>query len=198
LFSELSLIILATLFGVSFASNAVPFFGVSYTLIATADLIASGFNLANFGAIVLVTALGATLAKIILYTGALGLQGKLTRNKNIRLFQNWLHNRSFYPALFITAFVPILPLDDYIYIGAGANKARLAPMLGVTMLAKLAKSAFEIYLEFKGLIGLSYFTRMSGLELSISLSIMFVVLGVVLYKLDWQNLLGQIGILKTK
>ncbi|MDG6904637.1 MAG: hypothetical protein JRN20_02500 [Nitrososphaerota archaeon] len=198
MFSELSLIILATLFGVSFASNAVPFFGVSYTLIATADLIASGFNLANFGAIVLVTALGATLAKIILYTGALGLQGKLTRNKNIRLFQNWLHNRSFYPALFITAFVPILPLDDYIYIGAGANKARLAPMLGVTMLAKLAKSAFEIYLEFKGLIGLSYFTRMSGLELSISLSIMFVVLGVVLYKLDWQNLLGQIGILKTK
>lgn len=199
--SDISLIVLVSLFGLSFGSNVVPFFGASYTLLATADLISSGFNLENFSVIVLVTALGAAFAKVILYSGALGLRRELTRNKNVRLFQNWLHNRSFYPGLFIAAFIPALPLDDYIYIGAGANKAKLSPMLGVTLLAKLAKSAFEIYLEFNGILDLSALTRnvfgLSAVELSVALTIPFVVLGIVLYKLDWESLIKRIGLIKT-
>lgn len=199
--SDISLIVLVSLFGLSFGSNVVPFFGASYTLLATADLISSGFNLENFSVIVLVTALGAAFAKVILYSGALGLRRELTRNKNVRLFQNWLHNRSFYPGLFIAAFIPALPLDDYIYIGAGANKAKLSPMLGVTLLAKLAKSAFEIYLEFNGILDLSALTRnvfgLSAVELSVALTIPFVVLGIVLYKLDWESLIKRIGLIKA-
>jgi hypothetical protein len=189
------LLVLATLFGVSLLSNATPFFGASYTLIATAELISAGFTLANFGLIVLVTALGATLAKIVIYSGAFGFRRELTKNRNIRLFDEWLNKRSFLIALFVSAFIPVLPLDDYIYIGAGANKAGLAPMLGVTLLAKLAKSAFEIFVEFNGILGISVLTKsvfgVTSVEFSIILSVFFIALGVALYKLDWEPLLKR-------
>lgn len=199
--SEDFLLLLASLFGISFITNATPFFGASYTLIATAELISSGFSPGNFFVFVLITGLGATLAKIVLYSGALGLRKELTKNKNIRLLHEWLLKRSFFVALSITAFVPALPLDDYIYIGAGANKAKLAPMLGVTFVAKLAKSAVEIFLEFNGIVDISAITRnifaLSSLEFSIILSVFFVILGIVLYKLDWESILRKTGILKA-
>jgi hypothetical protein len=196
------LLVLITLFGVSLITNATPFFGASYTLIATAELISEGYNLNNFLLIVFATGLGATIAKGVLYSGAFGLRKELTKNKNVRLFHEWLHRRSFFVALFVTAFIPVLPLDDYIYIGAGANKAALLPMLGVTFLAKLAKSTFEIYLEFNGILDISSFTRsyfgISWLEFSIILSAFFIVLGVVLYKMDWEYALKRVGLIKTR
>ena len=93
--------------------------------------------------------------------------------------------------MFITALIPILPLDDYVYIGAGANNARLAPMLGVTFIAKLAKSAFEIFLEFTGIMVISafihHFFGLSRLEFSLVLFVVFIVLGIVIYKIDWES-----------
>jgi hypothetical protein len=192
LLSDVLLLVMVTLFGFAFITNATPFFGASYTLVATAELISAGLNLGNFALVVLATALGATLAKMVLYSGALGLRKKLTKNKNIRLFNEWLQRRSFFLALFVTAFIPLLPLDDYIYIGAGANKARLGPMLGVTFPAKIAKSAFEIFLEVNGILGLRALTKnllgFSVVEFSILFSALFIVLGVALYKLDWEAL----------
>ena len=191
-----------TLFAISFATNATPFFGASYTLIATTELISVGFTIENFVIIVLVTGIGATVAKVILYSGALGFRHELNKNKNIKLFHEWLNKRSFFVALFVTAFIPALPLDDYIYIGAGANRANLPPMLGVTLLAKLAKSGVEIFLEFYGIIDITGFTKgilgLSTIEFSIILSVFFIVLGVVLYKLDWESLLKRTGIIKPK
>ncbi len=183
--------------GISFASNALPFFGVSYTLLATSELMALGFSVENFLLIVAVTAIGATLAKIILYSGALGLRKQLIKNKNMSLLGLWLQRRSFYLALFLTAIVPALPLDDYIYIGAGANKAKLAPMIGVTLVAKIAKSLAEIYVEFTGILGISEILKVSGLEFSLFLSALFIVLGVVLYKLDWESLLKKAGVIRS-
>lgn len=194
------LLLLATLFGITFATNATPFFGASYTLIATTELINNGSSLGNFLLFVVVTAVGATLAKIVMYTGAFGFRHELTKNKNIRLFHEWLRMRSFYAALFITAFIPILPLDDYVYIGAGANRANLAPMLGVTFIAKLAKSAFEIALELAGIIGIVDITKrflgLSAFDLSILFSLFFIVLGIVLYKIDWESILKKTGLIK--
>lgn len=179
------------LFVLSLLSNATPFFGASYTFIATTELLAIGFDLNSFALVVFVTALGATMGKVFIYVGAFGLRGKLQSNKNIRLLGRWLGRAGFYLALFITALIPILPLDDYVYLGAGANKARLTPMLGVTFLAKLSKSAFEILLEFSGILGISLYTRrylgLTRLDLSIILSVFFVILGVAIYKLDWEK-----------
>lgn len=182
---------LALLLIFSVVSNATPFFGASYTFIATTELIQMGFNLESFALVVFVTALGATLGKVFIYAGAFGLRARLKGNKNVKLLGRWLGKAGFYLALFITALIPVLPLDDYVYLGAGANEAKLAPMLGVTFLAKVSKSTFEILLEFSGILGFYGLTRqyfgISRLDLSIILSVFFVVLGIAVYKLDWEK-----------
>jgi membrane protein YqaA with SNARE-associated domain len=183
------LVRLFLLFLLSLVANATAFFGASYTLIATAELSATGVNLESFALVVFVTALGATLGKIVIYYSAVGLKRSLEKNKNVRLLGTWLGKSGFYLGLFVTALLPVLPLDDYVYIGAGANRGKLAPMLGVTFMAKLAKSAFEILLELSGLLEISKLThRFLGLsqrDLSIVASVAFVALGIVIYKIDW-------------
>jgi hypothetical protein len=188
---------LFVLFLISFVSNATAFFGASYTLIATAELSATGVNLTSFTLVVFATALGATLGKIVIYFTAVGLQKSLLKNRNVRLLGTWLGKSGFYLGLFVTALLPGLPFDDYVYIGAGANRGRLGPMLGVTFLAKLAKSAFEILLELSGLLEVSRLTHhllgLSRLQLSIVASGVFVVLGIVTYKVDWEPIAVRVG-----
>jgi len=178
------------LFLFSFVSNATAFFGGSYTFVATVELAATGISLESFSLVVFVTALGATCGKIVIYFGALGLKKSLLKNRNVQLLGRWLGSGGFYLGLFITALLPVLPFDDYVYIGAGANGGRLAPMLGVTFVAKLAKSAFEILLELSGLLEITRLTHhlfgLSRLELSIVASALFVVLGIATYKIDWE------------
>jgi len=185
------------LFIFSVVSNATAFFGASYTLIATAELSAFGVSLESFGLVVFVTALGATIGKIVIYFTAVGLQKSLLRNRNVRLLGTWIGKSGFYLGLFITALLPILPFDDYVYIGAGANRGRLGPMLGVTFLAKLVKSAFEILLELSGLLEISRLTHnllgLSRLELSIVASVAFVVVGVATYKVNWEPIAAGVG-----
>lgn len=196
------LLALAFLFILSLVSNATPFFGASYTLVATTELVSIGFGLDSFALIVFVTALGATLGKLFIYAGAVGFRRTLQSNKNIRLLGQWLGKAGFYVALFVTALIPVLPLDDYVYLGAGANRARLAPMLGVTFLAKLSKSAFEILLEFSGILGVAFYTQrylgLSRLGLSIILSLALIVLGVAIYKLDWEKWIDLVRRKKPK
>ncbi len=68
-------------------------------------------------------------------------------------------------------------------------------MLGVTFLAKLAKSAFEILLELSGLLEISRLTHrflgLSRLELSIVASAAFIVLGIAIYKIDWEPIVSR-------
>jgi membrane protein DedA with SNARE-associated domain len=189
------LVELVVLFLVTFASNATPFFGVSYTLISTSYLLLVGVNAESFILVVATTGLGAALAKTLIYFGGLGFGGKLRNNRNVRLLSVWIKRRSFYVALFVAAFIPVLPLDDYIYIGAGANKAKLSSMLLVTFAAKIAKSAFEISLELYGILNITGYLKslnINGFELSVILSVFFVVLGVVVYRLDWGGLVDRL------
>jgi len=179
------------LFLLSFISNATAFLGASYTFLATTELVANGVSLDSFGVVVFVTALGATLAKIVIYAGAKGFQRNLQKNKNVKLLGRWLGKSSFYLVLFVAALIPVLPLDDYVYLGAGANNARLAPMQGVTFIAKLIKSAFEILLELSGITGVVMLTHrilgLSRLDVSILFSVATVVIGIAIYKIDWEN-----------
>jgi hypothetical protein len=186
---------LTGLFVVSLISNATPFFGASYTLVATTELIVFGFSIDAFILIVIVTAAGAAIGKLVIYGMGAGFSRRLSHNRNVQLLARWLQNRQFLLAVFITAVIPLLPLDDYIYIGAGAAKTRLLPMLSVTIAAKLIKSTVEIGLEFLGLLRIRsfalHFLRLSNLEFSILLTIVFVILGVLLFKYDWGQILGD-------
>jgi len=183
---------LAGLFVVALVSNATPFFGASYALIAITELVAFGFSIDAFILVVVVTAAGAALGKLIIYGAAKGFERTLSRNKNIQILGRWLKDRRFLVAVFVAAVIPALPLDDYIYIGAGAAKTRLAPMFAVTIAAKLVKSAGEIGLGFLGVIRImnvmEHFFGLSRLEFSIFLTILFIAIGVFLFAYDWQKL----------
>jgi len=183
------------LFVIAFISNATPFFGASYTLLATTVLFAYGFTINAFVLVVLVTAIGASLAKLVLYYGGKSAKGQLRKNRNVNLLERWLRHRSFLAVVFVTAVIPGLPLDDYVYIVAGANSAKLVRLFTVTFLAKLVKGFIEIGLEYAsfgqifpetGLFGLS------RLVTSILLSVVFLLFGIVFFKLDMEKLFSRL------
>jgi len=179
--------ILAVVFAVSFLSNVSPFVGASYTLLATLYLTLIGPTPLNFVAVAIVSALGATVAKMVIYFGAFGFKDLLLRNKNVRLIGRYSSTDAFYAALFVTALLPVFPFDDYIYIGAGAVSASLRLMLGVTLLAKVVKSAAEIALEYTILRGLSDLLGIHRVDLTLLLTAAFVVIGIAVYKVDWEG-----------
>ena len=59
------------LFVISLASNATPFFGASYTLLATTILFGFGVTIGSFGLVVAVSATGVSIGKLVLYAGGL-------------------------------------------------------------------------------------------------------------------------------
>jgi len=177
---------------VSLLSNVSPFVGASYTLLATLQLTLLGLTPFNFAVIVAVSAVGATLAKVVIYYGAFGFRDFLLRNRNVKLIGRYSNRNEFYVALFVSALLPVFPIDDFIYIGAGANSTSLGLMMMVTFVAKLIKSAFEIALEFTVLRDLSHLFGVHQLDLTIVLSALFVVIGVLVYKLDWEALYGRL------
>jgi membrane protein DedA with SNARE-associated domain len=183
------------LFLVSLGSNATPFFGASYTLIATTALLADGFSLGNFVLIVFVTAIGASLGKLVLYVGGKRFRGRLERNKTVMVLGRMLERKSGLAVVFVTALIPGLPLDDYVYVGAGASSSRLTGMFIVTFLAKVLKGFLEIGLEYAGLGRLYTATGLTGLsrlETSILLSVFFLIVGVVFYKVDLEKVVSKL------
>jgi len=183
------------LFLVSLGSNATPFFGASYTLIATTALLADGFSLGNFVLIVFVTAIGASLGKLVLYVGGKRFRGRLERNKTVMVLGRMLERKSGLAVVFVTALIPGLPLDDYVYVGAGASSSRLTGMFIVNFLAKVLKGFLEIGLEYAGLGRLYRATGLTGLsrlETSILLSVVFLIVGIVFYKVDLEKVISKL------
>jgi len=184
--------VLAVVFVVSFLSNVSPFVGASYTLLATLYLTLIGPTPINFIAIVIVSAVGATVAKVVIYFGAFGLKGFLLKNKNVRLIGRYSSTGTFYLVLFVTALLPVFPFDDYIYIGAGAVSARLGAMSAITLAAKVVKSGGEIILQFMILRGLSNLFGVHRLGLTLILTAGFIAIGVVVYVVDWQSVYSSL------
>lgn len=184
--------ILAVVFVFSLVSNVSPFVGASYTLFAVLYLTLIGPTPINFVAIVVVSAAGAAVAKVAIYFGAFGLRNYLLRNKNVRLIGRYSNTEGFYLVLFVTALLPIFPFDDYIYIGAGATSASLGLMAAVTLLAKVVKSGVEIALEYTILKDLSDLFGIHRLDLTLLLTGVFIVIGILVYKLDWEGVYRRI------
>ncbi len=180
-------LVIAFILTVSFLSNVSPFFGASYTLLATLQLTLLGFTPYNFALVVVASAVGATLAKVVIYYGAFGFKKILVRNKNVQLIGRNSSRGTFYLVLFGTALMPVLPLDDFIYIGAGATAASLGLMSIVTLLAKLTKSAFEVAVEFTILTDVGQAFGFNSLDATLALSALFLLVGIGIYKLDWEK-----------
>ena len=176
------------LFAVSFISNALPFGGAPYTLIGT--FYAKELGLVS---VILITALGAASAKVVLYATGLGSRRLMERNKNYAFFERVIKKRSFLVAIFVTAIIPGLPLDDFLYLWGGAVKGDLLKMLAVTFAAKLLKSSIEIPLE---LFALSIASQLTGTNLlsnvyfQVGAVAFFIAIGVILFVIDWEKTLN--------
>jgi hypothetical protein len=179
--------------GESFLSNVSPFVGASYTLIATFQLVLLGYTAGNFLLVVLVSAVGATAAKVVIYYGAFGFKGLLLKNKNVRLMGRYSMKGPFYLVLFVAAIFPVFPFDDFIFIGGGATSTSLGLMAAVTLLAKVIKSGVEVWLEFTVLSGIAGLLGAQNLLVTAGLTAAFVVIGVVVYSLDWEKSLRRVG-----
>jgi hypothetical protein len=97
--------------------------------------------------------------------------------------------------VFATALIPGLPLDDYVYVGAGASSSRLTGMFIITFLAKVVKGFLEIGIEYAGLGRLYTATGLTGLsrlETSILFSVVFLIVGVVFYKIDLEKVISRL------
>ncbi|MDG7006853.1 MAG: hypothetical protein JRN06_01265 [Nitrososphaerota archaeon] len=176
---------------VSFLSNVSPFVGASYTLLSTLELTLLGPSPGAFLLVVVASAVGATVAKLGIYYGAFGLRKYLVRNKNVRLVGRYSSTRGFYVALFVAAVLPVFPFDDYFFIGGGATSASLGAMAAVTLWAKVLKSLAEIALEFTVLSDLASAIGGYQLILTAVLTVAFVVIGVVAYRVDWEEVLAR-------
>ena len=183
--------VIISVFFVSLLSNVSPFVGASYTLFATLNLRIVGFSPINFVIIVVISALGATLAKIVIYYGAFGLRKYLVRNKNVQLIGKNSTSGKFFIALFVSALLPVLPLDDFIYIGAGATSASIVAMASVTYFAKVIKSGFEIAIEYTLLSDISAVFGLQATDVTILFIVVFLALGILIYKLDWERLANR-------
>jgi len=177
---------------VSFLSNVCPFVGASYTLLATLYLTLVGFTPLNFLVVVVTSAVGATLAKVVIYFGAFGFRDLLVKNKNVRLIGRYSDTGTFYLFLFVTSLLPIFPFDDFIYIGAGATSSTLGLMSVVTLTAKVVKSGVEIALEYTILRDILHLFGLHSLELTLVLTVLFIFVGIVVYKVDWQSVYARI------
>ena len=183
---------LVIVFGISFVSNILPFAGAPYTVIASYFIIHYHTSLLIIILYIIVSGLGAGLAKVLTYILGIGLEKPLNKNKNLPLLKRFISSKYFILSLFIMAMLPGLPLDDYLYIGGGVVRTSLVRMLKVTIPAKILKSGVEIPLEILGIIQVSAISGLSPLELTVISSITFIVLGVILAKIDWEKMYSTI------
>ncbi|MBW9140811.1 MAG: hypothetical protein K1T65_03790 [Candidatus Aramenus sp.] len=182
---------LMIIFAISVATNATPFFGTPYTIVASTILLKSGVTPLNLAEVIAVTAVGAAIAKSVMYGIGYGIGHTLKHNKNVVFFSRFINHKSFYVALFILALLPGVPLDDFAFLIGGAGKASLAKMIEITFASKFIKSSIEIPLETFGLIAIGGIINVSPFLLGVISSVVFTVLSVVIFKVDWESIYNK-------
>ncbi len=173
------------IFWISFISNSIPFGGPPYTVVTATILVQ--LNYIYFWELIILASLGAILSKIILYYFGDIFKKHLSKNKNVNLLSKISNRYLFYIILFILAIIPILPFDDYLYLAAGAAKTSLYKMILVTSLAKFSKTTIEIFIELKVISLTSYILSISKPDVAIILTFLFIIIGIIGFKIDWEK-----------
>ncbi|ADX84077.1 hypothetical protein [Saccharolobus islandicus] len=182
---------LIVIFVISFITNATPFFGAPYTLITTSILIKSGVSPLSLILAVVLSGLGASLSKLVMYALGIAIRKPLKNNKNILLIEKISKSYGFYAALFILTILPLLPLDDYIFLAGGVARLSVFRMILISIIGKILKSGIEISIELTGISLIASIFSINEFELSIISIIVFILLGILLFKLDWEEILKR-------
>lgn len=171
--------------------GATPFFGAPYTLITTSILIKSGVSPLSLILAVVLSGLGASLSKLVMYALGIAIRKPLKNNKNILLIEKISKSYGFYAALFILTILPLLPLDDYIFLAGGVARLSVFRMILISIIGKILKSGIEISIELTGISLIASIFSINEFELSIISIIVFILLGILLFKLDWEEILKR-------
>jgi len=121
----------------AFILNIVPFGAPPYVVIVAYEA-RHGLGL---WPPVLSAALGAALAKMIMYYLGVGLRRPLSRNRNVRLLARYSTSGWVYLLAFIAAVIPVVPLDDFIYLAGGASGLRALAMAATAVAGKFVKTS---------------------------------------------------------
>lgn len=174
------------IFLVSLVSNSIPFVSVPYLGIVAGYALVNRDPLSE-AILVSVSALGASIGKIIIY-----LLGKAARTglsektrKNVELLSK-LAKRSTFLAIFILAATPVP--DDILYIPLGITKYPLLPYFVAIFLGKLIiTSAVVLYTSY-----VSYFTVLNLYTVPIWVVITIALIYVII-KTDWYHVLNEVS-----
>ncbi len=174
------------IFLVSLVSNSIPFVSVPYLGIVAGYALVNRDPLAE-AVLVSVSALGASIGKIIIYllgeAARTGLSEK-TR-KNVELLSK-LAKRSTFLAIFILAATPVP--DDILYIPLGIMKYPLFPYFLAILLGKLIITlAVVLYTSY-----ISYFTVLNLYTVPVWVALTIALIYVII-KTDWYHVLNEVS-----
>jgi membrane protein YqaA with SNARE-associated domain len=185
---------LITAFIISFVGNALPFFGEAYTIYASLLLLGLGASPCNTLAMVMVTAVGAAVSKNVSYALGYALKRPLRKTSAVRLIGALSNKAPLWILVIALAAIPGLPLDDYLYIGAGAAIISPLKLNTYVLVGKVIKSSVEIPIEL--LLFSSIYTAFkysTGLSLfQVVTAVIFTALAVVIFRIDWVRIYAQI------
>ncbi|MGC9210486.1 MAG: hypothetical protein ACP5FT_04405 [Acidilobus sp.] len=178
-------------FSSAFILNLIPFGAPPYVIIVAYEARYGGLGL---WPPVLAAAMGAATAKMMMYYLGVGLRKPLMRNRNVRLLARYSAARWVYVLAFIAAVVPVVPLDDFVYIAGGASGLRAKLMAAAAVAGKFVKTVAEV-------LAVTYLSDfVSGLlHVPVIYVLAFFVVGgtvagVLTFVVDWEAWARRLGI----
>lgn len=173
------------IFIVSTLSNSIPYLSLPYytILLFVASLCSDPRTLFL---IALVSAIGATIGKLVVYLvgrGILALSKEETKRR-VAFFSK-LIRRWGWIVIFIAAMTPIP--DDVVYIPLAFSKFDVIPYLTAVLLGKIVLKTFIV---FAGSFALQFLVEKFLLPTQIAVPILIIasiVIMVVIVKIDWEE-----------
>ncbi len=174
-------------FAISLASNSLPFVGVPYLLVVAGYAAREGIRLGlpAYVALILASAAGSTLGKLIVYSVAAGFRLKLseTTKDNLKHFASRARRVAF-PLIILFAATPVP--DDMLYVPLGVARYPLVYYLtgvfvGKTIMVWIASTYFKIVIDLLG----EELTANPFAALGVGA--LTVYLTIVIMKIDWRR-----------
>lgn len=175
-------------FAVSLVSNSVPFVGVPYLLIVAGYVAreAIRFGLPVEIALVLASALGATLGKLTVYFVAAGFRLRLSESTkdNLKYFTRFSRRMAF-PLIVLFAATP-MP-DDVLYIPLGVARYPLTyyffgVFVGKAIMVWLASTYFRVIFKYLGE------EMVTNPALALCVAALTMHLTVVVMRMNWKRI----------
>ena len=171
----------------SFILNSFPLFGAPFTLLSIPILSIIGINIYNIILVSIILGIGAASGKLIMYIIGILLSKPLKNNKNLLFIKRISNSKNFYITFFFLTILPFIPLDDLLFLSFGIEKINILKYYLISVLGKILKSFLELYTEIIVLNKVSYISNIPLLQLSIISSILFILLSIIFFKLDWEK-----------